>query len=130
MAKRIREKSLARQESADKRPKATVKYIRLSADKARIVADIIRGAKYIDALAILKSTPKAASPILAKLLNSAAANAENNLGMSKSNLYVAEIYANDGPILKRVMPRAQGRAFRINKRTCHITIILDDVANK
>lgn len=130
MAKRIRDKASARIENADNRPKATVKYVRISADKIRIVANLIRGKDYVNALAILKTTSKAASPIIEKLLNSAAANAENNLNMSKNELYVAEIYANEGPTLKRVRARAQGRAFRINKRTCHITIILDDVANK
>lgn len=130
MATRIREKAALRQELADKRPQATVKYTRLSADKVRIVLDLIRGKDYITALAILKTTPKAASEVLIKLINSAAANAENNLNMSKSDLYVAETFANEGPTQKRVRARAQGRAFRINKRTSHITIILDDVANK
>lgn len=125
MAKRIREKAAARQESADKRPRAVAKYVRISPDKVRVVLDVIRGAGYIEAVAILKSTRKAACEPLLKVLNSAAANAENNLNMSKSELYVAECYANAGPILKRVMPRAKGSASRINKRTSHITVILD-----
>ncbi|MEG1508857.1 MAG: 50S ribosomal protein L22 [Clostridia bacterium] len=116
-----------RQENADKRPSASLKYVRISPDKVRIVINIIRGQKYSDALAILKNTPKAACEVLIKLLNSAAANAENNMNLSKSDLYVAECYADQGPILKRVQPRAQGRAFRINKRTSHITVILDTV---
>ena len=127
MATRLREKTKARQENADKRPRAVAKYVRISPDKVRIVLDIIRDKKYTDALAILKNTPKAASEVLIKLLNSAAANAENNMNMNKSDLYVAECFADQGPILKRVQPRAQGRAFRINKRTSHITIILDAV---
>ena len=127
MAKRLREKTLARQENADKRPRAVAKYIRISPDKVRIVLNIIRGKSYADALAILKNTPNAASEVLIKVLNSAAANAENNMNMTKSDLYVAECFADQGPILKRVQPRAQGRAFRINKRTSHITIILDAV---
>ena len=96
----------------------------------RIVIDLIRGKNYFDALAILENTPKAASLPVKKLLNSAAANAEVNKGMSKDDLYVAEIFADNGPTLKRVMPRAQGRAFRILKRTSHITVILDSVSNK
>lgn len=127
MATRSKVKSLARQENADKRPRAVAKYIRISPDKVRIVLDIIRGKKYTDAIAILKNTPKAASEVLIKLVNSAAANAENNLDMSKSDLFIAECFADGGPILKRVQPRAQGRAFRINKRTSHITVILDAV---
>ena len=125
MAKRIREKAAARRESADKRPRAVAKYVRISPDKVRIVLDIIRGAKYTDAVAILKNTRKAACEPLLKVLNSAAANAENNLNMNKSELYVAECYVNAGPILKRFMPRAKGSAARINKRTSHITVFLD-----
>ena len=125
MAKRIREKAAARQESADKRPRAVAKYVRISPDKVRIVLDVIRGVGYTEAVAILKSTRKAACEPLLKVLESAAANAENNLNMSKGELYVAECYANAGPILKRVMPMAKGSASRINKRTSHITVILD-----
>ncbi len=128
MAKRIREKAAARRESADKRPRAVAKYVRISPDKVRIVLDVIRGAGYTEAVAMLKATRKAACEPLLKVLNSAAANAENNLNMDKSNLYVAECYANAGPILKRVMPRAKGSAARINKRTSHITVILDEKA--
>lgn len=127
MATRSNVKTKARQESADKRPRAIAKYIRISPDKVRIVLNIIRGQKYTDAVAILKNTPKSASEVVLKLINSAAANAENNLNMSKSDLVVAECFADGGPILKRVRPRAQGRAFRINKRTSHITVILDSV---
>ena len=87
--------------------------------------DTIRGESYINAVAILKNTSKAACEPVIKVLESAAANAENNLGMNKSDLYVAECFANAGPILKRVMPRAKGSASRINKRTSHITVILD-----
>ena len=130
MATRVREKSLARKQNADKRPKAVAKYIRISPSKVRIVIDLIRGKNYFDALAILENTPKAASLPVKKLLNSAAANAEVNKGMSKDDLYVAEIFADNGPTLKRVMPRARGRAFRILKRTSHITVILDSVSNK
>ena len=129
MATRIREKAIARHESADKRPSATAKYVRISPDKVRIVLDVIRGQKYTDALAILKNTPKVATEQLIKFLNSAAANAENNLGLNKNDLYVAECFANAGPILKRMRARAKGSGARINKRTSHITIILDVVAD-
>lgn len=127
MATRSKQKTLARRENADKRPKAIAKYIRISPYKVRIVLDIIRDKKYNDAVAILENTPKAASPIILKVLNSAAANAENNLNMSKSDLFVAECFADQGPILKRIQPRAKGRAYRIDKRTSHITVILDTV---
>jgi large subunit ribosomal protein L22 len=101
--------------------------VRISSRKAQAVIDLIRGKKVTEAEAILMNTPKAASPIVEKLLKSAVANAENNQDMVKDNLYVAEVYANQGPTLKRFMPRAQGRATRIRKRTSHITIILDKV---
>ncbi|MDE6967256.1 MAG: 50S ribosomal protein L22 [Clostridia bacterium] len=127
MAKRVRTKAENRALNADKRPRAIAKYVRISPDKVRIVLDIIRGKSYVEAVAILKNTRKAACEPLLKLVNSAAANAENNLNMNKNDLYVAECFANGGPILKRVQPRAQGRAFRINKRTSHITVILDTV---
>lgn len=127
MATRSKQKTLARREAADKRPKAIAKFIRISPFKVRIVLDIIRGKKYNEAVAILENTPKAASPVILKVLNSAAANAENNLNMSKSDLFVAECFADQGPILKRIQARAKGRAYRIDKRTSHITVILDTV---
>ena len=127
MAKRVRTKSENRALNADKRPRAVAKYVRISPDKVRIVLDVIRGKSYVEAIAILKNTRKAACEPLIKLVNSAAANAENNLNMNKNDLYIAECFANGGPILKRVQPRAQGRAFRINKRTSHITVILETV---
>lgn len=130
MASRSRDKALLRRENKDNRPFAVAKYIRISPSKVRIVIDLIRGKNYFDALAILENTPKAACLPVKKVLNSAAANAEVNKGMSKDDLYVAEIYADDGPTLKRVMPRAQGRAFRILKRTSHITVVLDSASNK
>ncbi|MEG1608441.1 MAG: 50S ribosomal protein L22 [Clostridia bacterium] len=130
MAKRMREKAANRIENADKRPKAVAKYIRISPDKVRIVLDIIRNQSYTDAVAILRNTPKAACEPIIKVLCSAGANAENNLGMNKNDLFVAACYANAGPILKRITAKAKGSAARINKRTSHITVILDDVANK
>jgi len=102
--------------------RAHLKYARIAPRKVKIVCDLIRGKDVKTAEAILASTPKAASELMLKLLKSAVANAENNHEMDKDNLYVSETYANPGPILKRGMPRAQGRMFRINKRTSHITI--------
>ena len=127
MATRSKLKSIARKENADKRPHAIAKHIRISPDKVRIVLNIIRGLNYNEAMSVLKYTNKAACEPLIKLVNSAAANAENNMGLNKNDLYIAECFADGGPILKRVRPRAQGRAFRINKRTSHITVILDTV---
>ena len=125
MATRSREKSAARKANADKRPHATAKYIRIPSRKVHIVLDLIRGKSADQALAMLVNTPKAASPIVAKVLNSAIANAENNMEMDRSTLYVAECYANQGPTLKRFHPRSRGQAFSILKRTSHITVVLD-----
>lgn len=106
--------------------RATLKYARISSRKVKIVADLIRGKDVSEALAIIKFTPKAASELLEKLLKSAIANAENNHDMKMENLYVAEIYANQGPTLKRIRPAAKGSAVRIRKRTSHITIVLKE----
>ena len=104
--------------------RASLNYARISARKCKIVIDLIRNKQVDEALAILKFTPKSASPLIEKLLKSAIANAENNHFMNRSNLYVAEIYANQGPTLKRIRPAAKGSAVRIRKRTSHITIVL------
>jgi len=114
-----------RRENADRRPRATAKYIRISSRKVKVVIDLIRGKKVNEARAILQFTPKAAALPVLKVLNSAIANAENNLNLSADNLYVAETFANQGPTLKRFRARAMGSAARILKRTSHITIILD-----
>ena len=106
--------------------KAHLRYARISPRKVTIVCDLIRGKDLRTATAILAHTPKAASELLLKLIKSAAANAENNYSMDVGKLYVSETYANPGPVLKRMMPRAQGRAFRILKRTSHITIALKE----
>ena len=103
---------------------ATLRYARISARKVKIVADLIRGKNVDEALAIVKFTPKASSEIVEKLLKSAIANAENNNGMDRSKLVISEIYANQGPTLKRIRPAAKGSAVRIRKRTSHITIVL------
>ena len=126
MAKRERKKALKRHETAEKRPHATAKYIRISSSKVKAVIDLIRGKQVSEAKAILENTPKAACEPVLKLLNSAIANAENNLELNRDNLYVAEVYANMGPTLKRFRPRAQGRATSIRKRTSNITIVLDE----
>ena len=103
---------------------AILRFARISARKVKIVADLIRGKKVDEALAIVKFTPKASSEIIEKLLKSAIANAENNHGMNRGNLIVSEIYANQGPTMKRIRPAAKGSASRIRKRTSHITIKL------
>ena len=108
--------------------RAVLKYARISSRKVKIVADLIRGKNVDEALAILKFAPKASSEILEKLLKSAIANAENNHFMNRSNLVVSEIYANQGPTLKRIRPAAKGSAVRIRKRTSHITIILREMS--
>lgn len=126
MATRMKLKAANRRENADRRPHATAKYVRISSRKVKIVIDLIRGKSVQEAEAILMYTPKAASEPVLKLLRSAIANAENNLGMSADGLYVAEVFANQGPTYRRYMPRARGRATRIRKRTSHITIILDE----
>ena len=106
--------------------RAVLKSARISPRKVKIVLDLIRGKDYDVAMATVKHTPKAASEYLEKLLKSAAANAENNHNMDKNNLYVAECFVCPGPIMKRIMPRAQGRAYRILKRTSHITVVLKE----
>ena len=106
--------------------KAHLKYARISPRKVKIVCDLIRGKDAKTAAAILMHTPKAASELLIKLLGSAVANAENNHNMNADNLYVSQVFACPGPTLKRIRPRAQGRAYRIRKRTSHITIAVSE----
>ena len=125
MATRQKVKAEARKANADKRPHASAKYVRVAPRKVQIDLDLIRGKRVDDALAIVMYTPKAASPVVEKLLNSAIANAENNLEMDRETLYVAECYANQGPTLKRYWARSHGRADMIKKHTSHITIVLD-----
>ena len=106
--------------------KAHLKYARISPRKVQIVLDLIRGKDVATAMAILKNTPKSASEYLTKLLRSAVANAENNFNMDASKLYVSECFVCPGPTLTRIRPRAQGRAFRIDKRTSHVTIAVSE----
>ena len=125
MATNTREKGIARRENRDKRPHATARHIRLSPRKAGIVLDLIRGEQVDKALAILNFTPKAASHVISKVLSSAIANAVNNQEMDRDSLYVAECYANPGPTLKRYVARSRGSASPMLKRTCHISVVLD-----
>ena len=113
-------------ENRETRPSAKLSYARVSVQKACFVLDAIRGKNVQTALGILEYSPRYASSIIKKLLESAIANAENNNGMNAENLYIAECYANKGPTMKRIRPRAQGRAYRIEKRMSHITIVLDE----
>ena len=110
----------------DTRPSAKLSYARMSVQKACFVLDAIRGKDVKTALAIVMYNPRYASAVIEKLLKSAIANAENNNGMSVDNLYIEECYANKGPTMKRIRPRAQGRAYRIEKRMSHITIVLNE----
>ena len=105
--------------------RAIAKYVRMSPTKVKPVADLVRGKNLKDALAILKFTPGKGSQIVEKVVQSAAANADVK-EMNADNLYVAEIYAHQGPTMKRVRPRAQGRAYRIEKRMSNITVVLDE----
>ncbi|MCQ2508258.1 MAG: 50S ribosomal protein L22 [Dorea sp.] len=109
----------------DTRPSAKLSYARVPVQKACFVLDAIRGKDVETALGILAYNPRNASTVIKKLLESAIANAENNNGMDRKELYIAECYASDGPIMKRIKPRAQGRAYRIEKRMSHITVVLD-----
>ena len=121
MATRSKTKTQARQASADKRPKAIAKYVRISPRKVKIVIDLIRGKNVDEAAAILTYTPKA----VLKVLNSAIANAVNNQELDRKELYVAEVYANPGPTLKRYVARSRGSASPMLKRTSHISVVLD-----
>ncbi len=109
---------------------AKARFVRVSATKARRVIDLVRGKSVSDALDILRWAPQAASEPVAKVIASAAANAQNNEGLDPSTLVVATVYADEGPTAKRIRPRAQGRAFRIRKRTSHITVIVESRPSK
>ena len=110
----------------DLRPSAKLSYARVSVQKACFILDAIRGKDLNTAIGIVTYNPRYASALVKKLLESAAANAENNNNMDRDTLYVAECFANKGPTMKRIQPRAQGRAYRIEKRTSHITVVLDE----
>jgi large subunit ribosomal protein L22 len=104
--------------------RAQAKMVRISSRKVKLVIDLVRGKSLGEAMNILNFTPRAASPVVTKLLKSAAANAEHNYNMDLEKLYVKEIYVGEGPTLKRIRPRAQGRATQILKRTSHITAVV------
>ncbi len=106
--------------------RAYLKNARIAPRKVQIVLDLIRGKDTETAMAILEHTPKSACEYLEKLLKSAIANAENNFGMDRDNLYISECFVCPGPIMKRIMPRAQGRAYRILKRTSHVTLAVKE----
>ena len=106
--------------------KAIARTVRIAPRKVRLVVDLIRGKEVGEAIAILKHTPKAASPVVEKVLNSAIANAEHNYDLDVNNLVVSKVFVDEGPTLKRFRPRAQGRASAINKRTSHITIVVSE----
>ncbi|AMM40282.1 Ribosomal protein L22, bacterial-type [Candidatus Desulfofervidus auxilii] len=107
--------------------RAVAKYVRISPHKVRLVTNILVGKKVAEALGILKFTPKRAAKVVEKTIKSAVANAEQHPDVDVDNLYVKQIYADPGPILKRIRPRAVGRAYRIRKRTSHIVVILDEL---
>lgn len=119
-------KKARNEQNKDRRPQAHVKFVRISDTKARIVLDQIKGKGVMEAMGILKYSPRYAAEIIEKVLKSAIANAVNNNELDENNLYVADVVANQGPTLKRIRPRAQGRAYRINKKTAHISIYLDE----
>ncbi|MDR3186191.1 MAG: 50S ribosomal protein L22 [Christensenellaceae bacterium] len=125
MAKRSREKTKQRQLDKDNRPRAIAKNIRISPYKVRAVLDVIRGKQCGEATAILKALNKSSCEPISKVVGSAMANAENNLGLDIETLYIDECYADQGATLRRMMPRAKGRGVRILKRTSHITVILN-----
>ena len=126
MATRIRQKAENRAKTKDNRPFAKARYIRMSPSKVRIVLDLIRGKNVREAAAILENMTASAAEVSLKVLKSAIANAENNKGLNGDNLFVAEAYVCQGPILKRIMQRGKGSADRILKKTSHITIVLDE----
>ena len=128
MATRMKQKAEARQKAKDTRPYAKAKYIRMSPSKVRIVLDTIRGKKVGDAVAILENSTTQGAEVSLKVLKSAIANGEYR-GINRQDMYVAECYAGPGPTLKRLDIRAKGRANRLLKRTCHITIILGSEQN-
>ncbi len=114
------------EQQKDRRAQAHAKFVRISNTKAKIVLDQIKGKGVGEAMGILAYSPRYAAEIIEKVLKSAIANAENNLELDVEKLYVEDVVANQGPTLKRIRPRAQGRAYRINKRTAHISIYLNE----
>ena len=126
MAKRSKEKTAKRREEKDMRPTARARYIRISPSKVRIVLNVVRGKSVNEAMAMLEAIPNASAEVVNKLVKSAVANAEFK-GLSRSDLYIAEIFADGGPSLKRMNPVSKGRGHAILKRTSHITVLLDEI---
>jgi len=126
MASRSQFKQQRNKENRETRPHATHKFARISDRKARIVLEEVKGKGVIQAQALLQYSPRYGAYLIGKILKSAMANAEENHSLDVSELYIEEAIANQGPTLKRIQPRAKGRAYRINKRTSHITIILNE----
>lgn len=106
--------------------KAVAKHVRIAPRKVRLVVDLIRGKQVGEAIAILAHTPKAASPVVEKVLKSAIANAEHNFELEPNNLVISKVFVDEGATLKRFRPRAMGRASKINKRTSHITVVVSE----
>ena len=127
MAKNMKLKTQRIEENKDKRPRAVAKFIRISPYKVRLVLDLIRGKSVNEAVAILDNVSNAGAEPIRKVVLSAAANAEHNMGMNRDDLKVAVCFADQGPTLKRMQPMGHGRGFRILKRTSHITVILDTI---
>ena len=125
MASNMKKKTQRIAELKDNRPKAIARYIRISPYKVRLVLDLIRGKSVNEAVAILENVSNAGAEPIRKVVLSAAANAEHNMGMNKDDLKVAVCFADQGPTLKRMQPMGHGSGFRILKRTSHITVILD-----
>ena len=128
MAKNMKLKTQRIEENKDRRPRAVAKYVRISPYKVRVVLDLIRNKGVNEAVAILENVNKAAADPIRKVVLSAAANAEHNFNMNPADLKVAACYADQGTTLKRVRPVSKGRAYRILKRTSHITVVLDTIA--
>lgn len=125
MAKRMKEKTERINKNRDTRPYATAKFLRISNTKLDIIMDLVRGKSYAEAVAILANTPNKAAELVLNVVESAGANAENNKGLNKQDLYVAEIYSGQGATYKRQNIRGRGRVDQILKRTSHITVKLD-----
>lgn len=125
MATRVREKAAKIAATKEKRPHAYARHIRISPTKVQVVLDLVRGKNVAEAIAVLENINNASAPVIKKCINSAIANAENNLNLSREDLFVAECYVTAGPSLKRMMPRAKGSGNLILKRTSHITVVLD-----
>lgn len=119
---------MAQEAASDKQARAVARFVRIAPRKARLCVDLIRGKQVDEALSILRFTPKAAAPIVADVVASAAANAEHNLGLDRRRLVIKTAYVDGGPSLKRYIPRAMGRASQILKRTSHITVIVEESA--